>query len=152
MAATPTTYRGNNTSIWISGVAHSSYALSDFTLTLAKGVSEQELLGEEGNYFLAGSMSIDGSATACRLTTTGLGVLVDALVSATPVKISGNFGTNSLHFYFRSCQVTSFDFTLGDADTISEGSFDFSLLYPYLVSSVQYRVGGTGAVISDGPL
>jgi len=148
MATTPTTYTGESASIYIGGSGHSTFALSDFSLTLSKGTVEQELLGESGNYFVAGSMSVEGSATACHMTTDGLGVLLESLLGSTTVKISGNIGANSLHFYFASCQVTSFDFSLGDGDTITEGSFDFIVLYPYLVSSVT-QLGGGGTYIFD---
>lgn len=146
--ATPTTYRGSDAEIWLSGTTDSTFALSDFTITLSKGVAEQELLGETGNYFLAGSMSVEGSFTGCRITTTGLGVLLSALIEGKAIAISGNSGTNSLHFYFKSCQMTSFDFSIGDADTITEGSMDYTLLYPYKVSSVT-QIDGAGTYISD---
>jgi len=148
MATTPTTYTGKNATIYLSGQADSSFALSDFTLTLSKDVVEQELVGQSGNYFVAGAISIEGSATGCHMTTGGLGILMKALIDGTAIKVSGNTGTNSLHFYFISCQVTSFDFSLGDADTITEGSFDFTLLYPYRVSSVT-QIEGSGTFITD---
>ena len=150
MATTPKTYRGNVAQIWLSSQADSGYALSDFTLTMDKGVVEQELLGESANFFLAGSLSIEGSAMGCHVTSGGLGVILDAMLDASPIEISGNVGADSLHFHFKSCQITSFDFTLGDADTITEGSFDFSVLYPYKVSSVSFS-GTTGAMIRDYP-
>ena len=148
MATNPTTYRGNNAAIWLSGAAHTAYSLSDFTLTMDKGVVEQELLGEDGNYFLAGALSIEGSSTGCYVTSGGLGLMLGSMMHSDPVVISGNIGLNSLHFHFKSCQITSFDFTLGDADTITEGSFDFTLLYPYKVSSVTYQ-GAGGTFIKD---
>lgn len=148
MGTTPTIYRGSDAAIWLSGTTDSTFALSDFTISISKGVAEQELLGETGNFFLAGARSIEGSFTGCRLTTTGLGVLLSALVEGKSVKISGNAGTNSLHFYLKSCQVTSFDFSLGDADTITEGSMDFVVLYPYKVSGVTNMASG-GTYIND---
>lgn len=148
MATTPTTYRGNNAEVWLSGTADSTFALSDFTITMAKGVAEQELLGETGNYFLAGSMSCEGSFTACRLTTTGLGVLLSAMINGDAIAVSGNAGANSLHFYIKSAQLTSFDFSVGDADTITEGSMDWTALYPYKISTVAHQ-GGAGTYITD---
>jgi len=144
----PVTYKGDDASIWLSGTAHSSFALSDFTITISKGVAEQELLGETGNYFLAGSQSVEGSFTGCRLTTSGLGVLLSAMINGDPIKVSGNAGANSLHFYIKSAQVTSFDFSIGDADTITEGSMDWTALYPYKISSVEL-LGGGGTKIKD---
>jgi hypothetical protein len=46
------------------------------------------------------------------------------------IHVSGMCGDDSLRFYFVSSMVTTFDLTLGDADTISEGSFDFIVLDP----------------------
>jgi len=150
---TPTTYRGNNAIIAItangSEVSHSTLALSDFSLTLDKGTVEQELIGEEGNYFVAGSMSAEGSLTSCRLNSGGIGGLISDMLGNYAVTISGSCGANSLHFYFVSSVVTGFDFSIGDADTITEGSIDFTLLHPYKVSSVTH-VGDGGTRISDG--
>jgi len=143
-----TTYTGKSAAIWLSGQADSAYALSDFTINFSKGVAEQELIGETGNYFLAGAMSCEGSFTGCKLTDAGLGVLVGSLINGAAIEISGNTGTNSLHFYIKSAQVTSFDFSIGDADTITEGSFDWVALYPYKISSVTTLDSG-GEYISD---
>ena len=152
MAGTPTTYKGNNAVITITAgggdLTHSALAISDFSLTLDKGTVEQELVGENGNYFLAGSMSADGSLTACRLGNGALGDIVSDMINGNAVTISGTCGTNSLHFYFVSAMITGFDFSVGDADTISEGSVDFTLLEPYKVSSVSVVNGYTR--ISDG--
>lgn len=143
----PTTYRGNDAAIWISGQSDSTYALSDFTITLSKGTAEQELLGETGNYFLAGSMSCEGSFGACKMTSSGVGLIIGSLINGVRVKISGNAGANSLHFYIKSAQITNFNFSIGDADTITAGSFDWTALYPYKISSVTYL--GTAAYIKD---
>ena len=133
MAGTPTTYTGKDASIWIysgsTSVAHSAVAISDFSLTLDKGVVEQELVGEIGNYRVGGSISAEGSLTHCKLD--GTSHLIGALVNGNRIKISGNSGTNSLHFYLVSCAVTGFDISIGDADTITEGSVDFSVMTPY---------------------
>jgi hypothetical protein len=115
---------------------HSAYAISDLTVTLAKGTVEQELIGELGNYSIAGALTIEGSLTGCKMYSTGLGVLLNALITPnTNFGISGTCGANGLHFYFKSCQVTGFDFTLGTADDITEGSVDFTLLFGYKVST-----------------
>jgi hypothetical protein len=70
------------------------------------------------------------------------------MLNGTTVQISGNAGTNSLHFFIKSAQVTSFSFDLGDADTITEGSMDWVALHPYKISTVTHLDGG-GTYISD---
>ena len=71
-AGTPTTYRGLDAKIQMGSKTHSTLGLSDFTITLDRGTVEQELVGEPGNYFLAGSMSVEGSFTAAKLDNTAL--------------------------------------------------------------------------------
>lgn len=149
----PVFYTGEDATIEIidydgTGKTHSTLAISDFSLTIDRGTSEQELLGEKGNYFLAGSRSVEVSLTSCKLTTAGVGTIISGMIGGKPVQVSGNCGTNSLHWYFRSCQVTGFDFSIGTADDISEGSIDFTILYPYMVSGVQSGTDN-GAYISD---
>ena len=128
-------------------MTHSTLAISDFSLTIDRGTNEQALVGEAGNYYLPGSKSINGSLTSCRLHSAALGNIVSDMIAGNTVAISGSAGPNSLTFYFKSCQITGFNFSLGDADTISEGSIDFVVLYPYMVSSVTYT--DTGTKISD---
>jgi hypothetical protein len=148
MATNPITYRGNDAVIEIGDKTHSTLGLSDFSLTFDRGTVEQELVGEEGNYFVAGSMSIDGSLTACKLDKDAAGALLANTISGTNAWVSGSAGPKSLHFYFKSCAITGFDLSLGDADTITEGSIDFTVLSPYKVSSVSYLAGG-GTYITD---
>jgi len=153
----PTIYKGNDAKVWLVGTAggaapggtwtaHGTFALSDFTLTLSKGTVEQELIGEIGNYQIAGALTAEGSMTGCKMYSTGLGVLLGCLIGGTNLGVSGNCGANSLHFYLRSCQVTGFDFTLGSAEDITEGSVDFAVLYPYKISSV---TTGSYSLITD---
>ena len=127
MVGTPTVYKGDDASIWItangSEMTHTTLALSDFSITLDKGTVEQELVGETGNYRVGGSVSVEGSLTHCKLD--GSSYLIGALVNGNRVRVSGSCGTNSLHFYLVSCAVTGFDISIGDADTITEGSVDF---------------------------
>lgn len=133
MTGTPTTYTGKDASVWIysgsTAIADSTIAISDFSLTIDKGVVEQELVGELGNYRVAGSISAEGSLTHCKLD--GTGYIIDSVAKGYNLKISGNCGSNSLHFYLVSCAVTGFDISIGDADTITEGSVDFSVMTPY---------------------
>ena len=151
---TPTYYTGEDATIEIidadgTGKNHSTLAISDFSLTISRGTSEQKLLGEKGNYSLAGSRSVEASLTACKLTTVGLGTIVSGMIGGASIQISGNCGANSLHWYFRSCQVTGFDFSIGTADEITEGSIDFVVLQPSMVSGVQHKAGSIGTFISD---
>lgn len=148
MAGDPTIYTGEDATVYISGTKHTTLAISDFSLTLSKGTAEQELLGEKGNFYLAGAMSADGSLSACKLHNTAVGPIVGCMIDGHSVSISGNCGANSLHFYFASCQVTGFDFSIGTADDITEGTLDYTLLYPYKVSGVQHISAG-GTYISD---
>ena len=152
--ATPTYYTGEDATIMIidsagTGKNHSTLAISDFSLTIDRGTSEQELLGEKGNYFLAGSRSVDVSLTSCKLTVAGVGTIISGMIGGRPIQVSGNCGTNSLHWYFRSCQITGFDFSIGTADDISEGTIDFTILHPYMVSGVQTGTDANGTYISD---
>jgi len=153
--ATPVTYTGEDATIWLkygadgvgSWVSHSVLAISDFSVTISRGTAEQELVGSKGNYMLAGARSIEGSLTSCKLTTDALGILISGMIAGVPTQISGNYGGGLTRFYFKSGMVTEFDFTVGTADDITEGTIDFTLLQPYMVSGVQ---GGTDFVgISD---
>jgi len=151
MAGTPTTYTGEDATILINAnstdMSHTTLAISDFSLTISRGTAEQALVGEKGNFYLAGSRSMEGSLTSCKLHTDAIGNIVSDMVGGNSVQISGSAGANSIHFYFKSCQVTGFDFSIGTADEISEGTIDFTLLYPYKVSSINLDKGY--AKISD---
>ena len=155
MVGTATIYKGNDATITITAEAqslsHTVLAISDFSINMDKGTVEQELVGETGNYFIAGSLGIDGSLTSCKIITTAVGYIVSEMIGGNAIAISGACGANSLNFYFVSAQVTGFDFTIGDADTITEGSIDFSLLKPYLVSALGYNGEGE-TLITDQPL
>jgi len=151
---TPRYYTGEDAAIALgtagaSRSGQSTLAMSDFSLAIDRGTAEQELVGSKGNFRLAGSRSVEGSLTACKITTAGLGWVVEQMIDGNTVTVSGNAGANSLHFYFRSCQVTGFDFSVGTADEITEGSIDFAILYPYMVSSVYWLTGQSGVYISD---
>lgn len=154
MGTVPVTYTGEDATISLYTNAgtqrtHSDLAISDFSLTIARGTAEQPLVGSKGNYFLAGARSIEGSLTACRIHNTALGSLIENMIDGNTIRVSGNTGTNSLHFYLKSCQVTGFDFSIGPADEITEGTIDFAVLYPYRVSSVQYISAQNYSYISD---
>ena len=151
MTGTPTTYTGENAKIWIysgtSVATHTGLGISDFSLTLDKGVVEQELVGEAGNYRVAGSLSAELSLTHCKLDQNAAPWILGAVVKGTDLAISGNAGPNSLHFYLVSCAVTGFDISMGDADTITEGSVDFAVRTPYDITST--TVGRTNVLVSN---
>jgi len=153
--ASPTVYKGDDATILIKAngtdMTHTTLAISDFSITLDKGTVEQELVGETGNYFIAGSLSIDGSLTSCKIHADAVGNIVSDMIDGTTIMVSGSCGANSLNFYFVSAQVTGFDFSIGSADDIVEGTIDFSLLKPYLVSALGYN-GAGHLLISDQPL
>lgn len=154
MVGTPITYKGDDATIMIidsgdTALSNSTLAISDFSLTISRGTAEQELVGEKGNFFLAGSRSIEGSLTACKLTTGAVADIVEDMIDGNAIQVSGNAGANGIHFYFKSAQITGFDFSIGTADEITEGSLDFTLLYPYMVSSVNISGTNKGTYITD---
>jgi hypothetical protein len=138
MATTPTTYTGEDAYIYISGQSHTVFGLGDFSLTLDRGTVEQELVGEAGNKFQQGAMSVEGSFTNAEWGNDAVNVIVGSLVNGTMVKISGSCGMNSLHWILTSCQITGFDISIGDASTVTEGSVDFVLLDPYNIAKAPY--------------
>jgi len=148
MAVDPITYTGESAVLSISGSASvDTYGIGDFTLTLDRGIVEQELVGKKGNFFTQGAMSVDGSLTACKLDTNGAGVLLQTLLDSATCHVSGMAGTNNFGFYFKSAMITGFDLSIGDAATITEGSIDFTLQHPYMISSVGFR--GSRAHLTD---
>jgi len=108
--------------------------ISDFSLTMDRGVVEQELVGSPGNYRTAGSLSTELSLTHCKLDSNSAPYILGSVIKGFDLAVSGNTGPNSLHFYFVSCAVTGFDITLGDADTITEGSVDLVVRTPYQIT------------------
>lgn len=114
-----------------------TWAVSDFTVNLDRGTIEQELVGEIGNYFTAGSLSIDGSLTNCRFAASGNYELIESIVESNLIEISGGIHTTesatNLKWFFHSAQITGFDITFGDANTITEASIDYAIMNPYQV-------------------
>jgi hypothetical protein len=144
--ANPILYTGEDAVVWIRNntgttvggwIEDATLAISDFSLTISRGTAEQELVGSKGNFQLAGVRNVEGSLTACRLTTTGLGSLISGMINGTGIQISGMVGPNGLRFFFKSAMITGFDFSIGTADDITEGSLDYTLLNSYQVSGVQ---------------
>ena len=113
---------------------HSTHGISDISLSFTRDVLEQELVGEVGNYYTYGGLSVDGSFTACKFGASGAARALYSLVTGTKCTISGSIESGGLGWYFKSAQITSMDVTLGDSDTIIEAGFDFTILQPYDVN------------------
>jgi hypothetical protein len=146
-ATTPVTYTGKDAVIQVNGQNHTAIGIGDFSLTLDRGTVEQELVGEQGNWFGAGALSVEGSFSNVQWDSDVLGVTVGALINNTQIWVSGATGPKSLRFFFKSCQVTSFDISLGDASTVTEGSVDFTVLDPYNIKKLP--IDGSGVRITD---
>jgi len=124
---------------------HETFAIGDFTLTLDRGTIEQPLVGMPGNYFDQGSLSAEGSLTAAKFATSGISDMLYNLLHTHPtwnkyeyLAVSGNISTLTdvtyLKWFFASCQVTGYDITLGDANTVTEASVDFTIMNPQDIS------------------
>lgn len=113
-----------------------TWGVSDFSITLDRGTVEQELVGQPGNYFDQGALSIEGSFTNCKFAASGnsdsLLNIIDGTGTNEYVRISGSVGsTLPITWYFVSCQITSYEVAIGDADTITEASMDFQVINPH---------------------
>ena len=146
MAQSTEIYKGDNATLCISGMTHSVLAISDFSLTLDKGTAEQSLLGSKGNYMVAGALSCEGSLTSCKLHNTAIGKLVKNMMDSAYTNISGSCGSNSLHFDLDKCIITGFDFSLGTAGEITEGTINFTHLEPYNISVQRVGLGYTRVI------
>jgi len=123
---------------------HTAFGVGDFSLTLDKGTVEQELIGQVGNYYDQGSLSMDGSLTSIQFATSGVSDMLLNLVDAGAtgywkyLAISGcvSDATDAtyLSWFLVSCQVTGYDISMGDADTITEASIDFTVMDPFNVA------------------
>ncbi len=144
-----TTYTGEDAFLFFTPTggteeSHSDIGIGDFTLTLDRGTVEQELVGQDGNYFVKGALSIDGSCTSVKLGIDGGGVFLDSLINNVLIKISGGTSTtNGVTFSFTSGQITGFDLSIGDASTITEASVDFTILNPYEIVKTVDDAGNT---------
>ena len=129
---------------------HAWYGMSDFSLTLDRGTIEKDLMGQAGNYFDQGSLSMDGSFTISRFGKSGSSYallnIIDGTGKSEYVAISGTVSDATdatyLKWYLVSCQITGYDMSMGDADTMTEASIDFIVLDP---ENIEY----TGGLISD---
>ena len=126
------------------GAAHtaeSTFGTSDFSLNFDRGTIEQELVGQTGNEFAQGSLSIGGSLTNCKFAASGNSTFLDSIVDGTIIKISGGIdASSSLDFVFYSAQVTGYSVSIGDASTISEASIDFTIMNPKDVTYTSPKV------------
>ena len=113
----------------------SFWGVSDMSLSFSRDIVEQELVGQTGNLRKPGKLSVEGSFTNCKIAASGNSDILDSIIDPENLLvISGQLGSGNLRFYFVSCQVTSFEVTMGDASTISEASIDFTVLDPYNVT------------------
>lgn len=132
---------GKNADIKIASSEESLYGMSDFSLTIDRGTVEQDLVGAEGNASFQGALSIDGSYTNCKFAASGSADSLEGIISGTTFAISGAIDSgdgSTIGWYLKSCQVTGYDVSIGDASTISEASIDFTVLDPY---NVTYSTG-----------
>ena len=145
------TVTGKNATIVIASGATSKnqaiWGISDFSLTFDRGTVEQELVGETGNWHGQGSLSVEGSYTCCKFGASGNCDALVGVIESTFLTISGNVDTtdtDNLSWRFVSSQVTGYDITMGDADTITEASIDFVVLDPFNVA-----INATSGFITD---
>lgn len=159
--ANPETYTGKDVTITMGlisdypagGSFHSAYAISDFSVTLNRGTVTQELVGETGDFSLAGALSAEGSLTACKLGIDSLGIMLESIIDGTPTKrmfFIGDVGAKGFGFNFKECQITGFEISVGDGSTISEGSVDFKVLKPAEI--ILEKVTDLGTVVRDTPV
>lgn len=160
------TVTGRDANVWLvahdagtapsSFQAHSVFAISDFSLTLGRGTVEQVLVGQPGSYYDQGKLTIEGSLTAAKfgisgvsdmlsnLVDTGRGVATTELLAISGC-ISDATDATYLSWYLPSCQVTGYEVSIGDADTVTEAAIDFTYLLP---QNVRMHAGGN--CIMDG--
>lgn len=135
---------GEDASIWIGSTTPQTqtiYGISDFSLNFNRGTVEQPLIGQKGNYFMQGSLSIDGSLTNCKFGASGNSDFLDSLIVGTVIQLSGQVdASSSLKFTFASAQVTGYDVSFGDASTITEASIDFTIMNPKDASYASQKV------------
>lgn len=141
-AITPETYDGKDAKVWIglkgeSTSEHDALAIGEMSITIDRGTVDRGLLGETGNYHTQGAVSITGSVTAAKLSDDTAALFLESIANGTSdyrITISGQYGSKSLHFDFDECMVTSSSIDVGDASTISDGSFDFQVMNPSQLS------------------
>ena len=134
-----------NIQIGASFTHETVFGMSDFSLTFDRGTVEQELVGSAGNYFTQGALSVEGSLTNCRFAASGQSEFLDSIINGTVVKISGQIdSSSSLNFFLKSCQVTGYDISIGDASTITEASIDFTVMDPGIITYASQYITDEG--------
>ena len=88
MAATPETYTGEDASLQIglaggTGKTHTEIGIGEFSVTLDRGTVEQALVGQTGNDYRAGAMTIEGSFTEAEFGTDILDITLKSIISGT---------------------------------------------------------------------
>jgi len=137
---------GNPTALYHN---HETFGIGDFSLTFDRGTIEQPLIGMPGNYFDQGSLSIEGSLTAAKFATSGIADMLynllhnhDTWNKYEYLAISGCVSTKTdvvyLAWVLPSCQVTGYEVAIGDADTVTTASMDFTLMNP---QDIKYTSG-----------
>jgi hypothetical protein len=136
---------GENAIIWFGdNKSQTLFGTSDFSITFDRGMVEQPLVGQQGNYFMNGALTIGGSFTNCRFGASGNSDFLDSIMNGTIVAISGAIdGSASLNWFFTSSQITGYDVTVGDASTITEATIDFTVMDPKNITynSTTHKVG-----------
>jgi len=115
----------------------SVWGISDFSLTINRDTVEQELVGSTGNYKAMGALSVEGSYTNCKFGADDRSDDIQSIIASKLLAVSGSVqgggATTGISWYLKSCQVTGYDVSVGDASTITEVSVDFVNLIPYNV-------------------
>ena len=134
-------HAAGQTPIW-AGKAHGTWGIGEFSMTIGRSTVEQSLIGRRGNYFTQGSISLDGSLTAVKFAAAGFNDQLDNLINAGGgqyyISISGTISSDTdnkyLRFCLASCQITNYEVSIGDADTITELSCDWTEMAPYQIT------------------
>jgi hypothetical protein len=150
--ATLTTYTGADANFYISGEGYTDYGATDISITIDRDVIEQPLACQDGNFYKAGSISVDISFTASKFASGDAGALIASMINKNTkgIEVSGNCGTNSLYFHFKSAMITDFSIDIGDADTFTTGTFDMRLHHPYKITEISKVADGTtGTMVKD---
>ena len=162
-AGTPTTYRGSDAKIYVSGtkvqdfgggspgIAMSTFGFGDYSMTLARGTVEQPLVGEIGNFKAAGTLTCEGSFTVSKLDSNAAVFFLASMITGGRMMISGNAGANSVSWYYASCMLSGFDIKLGDANTITTATVGYKVMDPQCVVIKDTGMGatGVGVLITD---
>ena len=123
------------------GATHETYGVSEVSINFDRGITEQELVGQTGNEFRYGALGVDGTFTMCKFGASGNADALYSILNSTRCLISGGVQVGvdrELRYHFKSCQITGYDVSFGDASTITEASIDWVVLHP---EKVNYLLG-----------